>query len=282
MKLIALTLFAAGIVVMVIAAVKWFKLLSFMRQQVYEKQLFSHRSYPAAFILILFFILSYINIARSAISTSNWSETISISALLFLGALFVLTMIVVLKTLLKTIMAKLNNTFAAMIEVLEARDPYTKGHSEHVRNLTLLLWEHLPTDTKRRINPTLLSDAAYLHDIGKISISDTILKKSDKLSEEEWEIMRTHPHQGKAMLDKTGFDNISTWVLYHHERVDGKGYYGIGGNEIPIEAKMIAIIDTFSALYTDRVYRAKLPYKKAINKLPVISGVPSSGAFTTH
>lgn len=100
-----------------------------------------------------------------------------------------------------------------------------------------------------------LKNAALLHDIGKILVPDHILNKESSLSEDEWQIMRQHPREGKRFLQGTVFDDLSDWILYHHERIDGKGYYGLKGKDIPLEARIIAVADTFSALRTYRAYR---------------------------
>ena len=267
MELLVLFFLAAAIILMVVAVIKYYRLLAFFRVQVYGKRTLSHWAYSASFLLVVFFLFSYLFVAQNTVFETGNRGRLAVSIILFGGSIFVLFVIAIVKRLSKTITSKLENIFAAMIEVLEARDYYTKGHSEQVRNLSMLLWEKLPAKERKQINPVLLSDAAYLHDIGKITVPDAILNKAGALDDEEWRIMRTHPEKGKLMLDKTGFENISNWVVYHHERIDGKGYYGMGEEEIPLEAKIIAVADVFSALYTDRVYRAKLPFEVAIGHI---------------
>jgi HD-GYP domain-containing protein (c-di-GMP phosphodiesterase class II) len=109
-----------------------------------------------------------------------------------------------------------------------------------------------------------LLDAAMLHDIGKINISAEIFSKQDRLSPEEWEIIKSHPRRGKEMLDETIFREISDWIKYHHERVDGNGYYGMSADTIPLESKIIALADTYSALCSDRAYRKRLNHEDAM------------------
>lgn len=111
-----------------------------------------------------------------------------------------------------------------------------------------------------------------LHDCGEISIKDEILNKAGPLAAEDWASIKTHPLVGQKMLDDTCFREISSWVLYHHERMDGKGYYGLPGPDIPVEARLIAIADTYSALSTNRVYRRRLSHGDAVKIMRQVAG----------
>lgn len=87
------------------------------------------------------------------------------------------------------------------------------------------------------------------------------MNKSTTLTKEEWEVVKSHPMNGKKMLEGTCFEEIGDWVMYHHERIDGLGYHGLVGNDIPLESRIIAIADTFSAFATDRAYRERLDFE---------------------
>jgi len=164
---------------------------------------------------------------------------------------------------------ELINTF---VNAVDMKDTYTRGHSEHVYAVTNLFYNALRDDYKKKISRPKLLDAARLHDCGKISIRDDVLNKPGELSAEDWEIIKTHPGNGKRILDDTYLREISDWVLYHHERVDGKGYYGLSGNDIPIESRMIAIADTYSALTTNRIYRSGIRHDRVIDIMLEASG----------
>ena len=111
--------------------------------------------------------------------------------------------------------------------------------------------------------------AAHLHDIGKIGVSDRILKKPGKLKPDEMEEMQTHPIIGFTILEKLSvFGRISGIVLHHHERFDGLGYpNGLKGNEIPLESRVIAVADAFDAMTSDRPYRNGMPVEKAFREI---------------
>ncbi len=148
-----------------------------------------------------------------------------------------------------------NQLLQYFIDIIETKDPYTQGHSHHVRAITEAIYESLPLNRRNELHREKLFTAALLHDIGKIRIPDTVLNKAGKLSETELKIMAGHPQYGKELLAGTVFQYLGDWILYHHERMDGSGYYGIPGEMIPVESRIIAVADTFSALRTYRVYR---------------------------
>ena len=108
--------------------------------------------------------------------------------------------------------------------------------------------------------------AGLLHDIGKIAVPEAILSKKDKLTSEEYEIMKSHTTRGAEILDPlTGFEEVINGVKYHHERYDGKGYpEGLKGEDIPMIAAIIAVADSFDAMTTDRPYRKGFSKQEAI------------------
>ncbi|HTK06491.1 MAG TPA: HD-GYP domain-containing protein [Ktedonobacteraceae bacterium] len=117
---------------------------------------------------------------------------------------------------------------------------------------------------------SLLRLAARLHDIGKVCIPHAILQKTLPLTEEEWAVMRTHTEVGYRILMQAGgiFARVAPIVLAHHERWDGRGYpYGLSGHEIPLEARIIAVVDAFDAMRSERCYRKSLSFHHACNEL---------------
>ena len=114
-----------------------------------------------------------------------------------------------------------------------------------------------------------LKKSALLHDIGKIAIPDRILNKDNKLTDEEYAIMKSHVVRGSEILKNfTLVDHVYEGALYHHERYDGKGYVqGLKGEEIPLNARIIGIADAFDAMTANRVYRKKLDMKFVLNEI---------------
>ena len=251
---------------------QYYRVLHYMKVQTYEQKIFHNWIYGVSFMMMLFFMVGYVLFAVTLIIETFHPDSLLVSAIFFFGAIFVLFMVNVQKTMSKTITNKVVETMQSMIALIEAKDYYTKGHSEHVCRLAELLYEHLPDDIKQKIDFTKLKDAAMLHDIGKVGISDNILNKPAQLNDKEHAAVKQHPKDGKNILEKTTYRDICDIILYHHERVDGNGYYNISENDIPLESKIISIADTFSALITDRIYRKKFPLCEALSILSEVAG----------
>jgi len=165
-----------------------------------------------------------------------------------------------------------DQTLTALMSALDARDRETEGHSIRVSRLACLLGEKFGL-TEEQLKA--LERGALLHDIGKIGISDTILHKPGKLTDDEWKIMRLHPDIGARIVDRIPFLQESMSVVrYHHERWDGSGYpFGIKGMDIPIQARIFAVVDVFDALTSNRSYRKKSTPEEALQYLREQSGV---------
>lgn len=147
-------------------------------------------------------------------------------------------------------------TIGAIISIVDAKDPYTDDHSIRVAQYSLALahemgWDHSKSEK--------LYYCALLHDIGKTGIPDSILKKTTRLSDSEYHIMQTHTSIGATILKEMNFlEDIDKGALYHHEKYDGTGYpFGLKGEDIPIEARIICLADSFDAMNTARVYRKR-------------------------
>lgn len=170
-----------------------------------------------------------------------------------------------------------------VIGVIEAEDPNLEGHSLHVHNLVLMLYENLPLRYRIRVNLNKLEYAALLLDLGKFGIPREIINKSGKLTKNEKELIQKHPEFGARIVKQIDFfDEISEWIKYQHERVDGSGYYHLKGDEIPIESRILAVADTFSALTMERSYRASLNYEQAIAELKIVSGTQLDGEIVKY
>ncbi|MBI3995795.1 MAG: response regulator [Nitrospirae bacterium] len=164
-----------------------------------------------------------------------------------------------------------DNTLEALIAALDAREHETGNHSKRVAQYTVLLSESLAVPDMDRLE---IYRGAFLHDIGKIGVSDIILLKPGKLSPEEWEEMRRHPLIGYNILKQVGFlgDAVKT-VFSHHERFDGKGYpKRLRGEEIPVGARIFSVADAFDTMTTDRPYRRALTYPEARDEILRCSG----------
>ena len=153
--------------------------------------------------------------------------------------------------------------FDSIAKEVDLKDKYTKGHSDRVASLSLLLAKELGLRTN--VLKTIVA-AALLHDIGKISIDDAILKKPDKLTDAEFKAIQKHPALGVELLRQKEFPwDVKPLILHHHERYDGRGYpLGLKGEDIPLGARIICIADVFDALTSDRVYRPAFDVQKAL------------------
>jgi putative nucleotidyltransferase with HDIG domain len=154
--------------------------------------------------------------------------------------------------------------------VLEARDAYTHGHSRRVtRHAERVAREmDLPPAEVAKVRT-----AAAVHDVGKLHTPRAVLTKPDRLTDDEYEIVKQHPVDGAAMVDEMGDPDITAMVLHHHERLDGTGYpVGLAGADIPLGSRIIAVADTFDAITSGRPYRAARRHKQALDVLSAEAG----------
>jgi two-component system cell cycle response regulator len=163
-----------------------------------------------------------------------------------------------------------------LAETLDLRDSGTSSHSQTVGRLAALIAKALGLDDARVERIRL---AGILHDIGKIGIPDWILHKPGKLDEAEWAEVRKHPEMGARIAASAKLDDISEWILCHHERVDGRGYPGgLPADEIPVEAKILAVADAYEAMTAERVYKHAMPAEAAERELRDQSGTQFDAA----
>jgi putative two-component system response regulator len=157
-------------------------------------------------------------------------------------------------------------TITLLANVIEARDAYTSGHVERVQELALelgraLMWSFADL--------TILEYGALLHDIGKITIPEAILNKPTKLTPEEFDIMMRHTIDGAVIIEGVShLREAKNYILYHHEKWDGTGYpEGLRGTNIPREGRLLAIVDVYDALITERPYHNKMSPKEVLDFL---------------
>ena len=161
-------------------------------------------------------------------------------------------------------------TIKSLAEALEAKDSYTKRHSDIVADYAKRIAEKmgLPFYEIQKI-----SQSALLHDLGKMAISDGILNKPGTLNEKEWEEIRKHPEKSEEILKPLTFITFLPIIRHHHERFDGTGYPDkLSGEEIPLGARILAVADSFEAMTRDRSYRKALSKERAIEELKRCSG----------
>jgi diguanylate cyclase (GGDEF)-like protein/putative nucleotidyltransferase with HDIG domain len=158
-----------------------------------------------------------------------------------------------------------------LVIAVDTKDRYTKRHSEDVARYAVFLAEQIGLDEDARRTIHL---AGLLHDIGKIGIPDTILRKPNKLTADEYDIFKQHVTLGDAIVrDVPQVDTVRDGIRHHHERWDGRGYLeGLEADEIPLIARVLAVADAFSAMTTHRPYRRALPVEEALKRLGDAAG----------
>lgn len=163
-------------------------------------------------------------------------------------------------------------TVIMLANSIEARDPYTAGHIERVRRLSVNLAFALNWSIEEI---AVLEFGAILHDVGKLIVPSKVLRKTGPLDEEEWKLMRQHPEEGARMLE--GVDHLKPaipYVLYHHEWWNGSGYpLGLRGEAIPPQGRLLAIVDAFDAMTTNRPYHTSMTAAEAMLELKRMSGI---------
>ncbi|KLO22331.1 phosphohydrolase [Marinitoga sp. 1155] len=158
-----------------------------------------------------------------------------------------------------------------LVKALEYYDDYTRGHSERVATWASLIAEKMNID-KQRIERIYW--AGILHDIGKIFVPQSILNKANKLTSEEYEKIKLHPIKGEELIRKVeDMKDISKIIRHHHERWDGKGYPdNLSGENIPLESRILTVVDSFDAMISERPYKKPLTKEQAIDELKRLAG----------
>jgi diguanylate cyclase (GGDEF)-like protein len=153
---------------------------------------------------------------------------------------------------------------------IDAEHLHTRDHSENVASYAVAISQELGLDPDRIVR---VRRAAFLHDIGKVAVSHTILGKPAALTDEEFEAIKVHPQVGETMLHHAGLHDEAHWVGAHHERLDGAGYpHGLRASEIPLEARILFVADSFEAMTSDRPYRRGMPVADAVAELRRCAG----------
>jgi len=158
----------------------------------------------------------------------------------------------------------------ALARAVDAKDSYTRSHCETVSELCALIACELGLDDDRTARLRL---AGLLHDVGKIGIPDAVLQKPASLTDEEFELMKTHVTLGHSIVSGAELDQEAEWILHHHERLDGRGYPdGLFAEDVPLESRIILVSDAFEAITTDRPYREARSESRALAELEEHAG----------
>jgi len=162
-------------------------------------------------------------------------------------------------------------TVKSLAAAIDGKDPYTRGHSERVSRMSMAIAQRLGLSDEECEKIRI---SALLHDVGKIGIDDSILKKPAALTDAEFEIMKQHPQKGyKIMSQIPAMKEFLPGMYMHHEMVNGEGYpQGLKGDEIPIMGKVVAVADTFDAMTTDRPYQRAMKFEDAVARIQYFVG----------
>jgi len=186
-----------------------------------------------------------------------------------------------LKVAFERIHLTYDTTLEALMEALDMRDTETQGHSRRVSEFTVAVAKRMGIQEPEL---TQMRWGALLHDVGKIGVPDAILRKPGKLTPEEWVEMRKHPELGRRILASIGFLEGAIPIVYcHQERFDGTGYpRGLAGEQIPLGARIFAVVDTLDAMTMNRPYRRALPYDVARKEVIDFSGTQFDPRVVEH
>jgi len=173
------------------------------------------------------------------------------------------------------------DTVRSLVGALEAKDPYTRGHSERVAQYAVAIAAAIGMQ-EQEIERIRL--AAQLHDLGKVGLSDTVLCKPGKLTGEEYYEVKNHPEIGAAIVERVStLAELAPIVRHHHEKYDGTGYVaGLAGSSIPMESRVLAVADSFDAMTSSRAYRAAMSIEEATQEILACSGSQFDPAIVAH
>lgn len=272
-ELYPIALVGLGTVIMMFNIYRYFTLTKQLSQLHTKAKRFPRALLSAYIVLLIFFLIGYIVVGLGFCDPSRRVSNLLVSCIFFFGSVFVFIGLILQISMSRTIQKSNLEITQVLIASIEARDANLNGHSLHVAKLVMLMYRYLPRERQRSINPADLEYAALLHDVGKLGVPEHVLNKEGSLSADEWREIRKHPQIGKNILSGLDcFEEISDWVLYHHERCDGKGYIGLLQGQIPYPSLIIAVADTYSAITMKRSYRDAKDYSHAAQALREAGG----------
>lgn len=176
------------------------------------------------------------------------------------------------------------NTLRSLVglaSVVEVRDPYTGGHLWRVGQFSKLLAEKAGLESEQVFR---ISIGAVLHDLGKVAVPDAVLRKPDKLTDQEYDVIKTHPAVGRELLSSHPLGHLADDAVYlHHEHISGRGYpEGLAGEGIPLVARIVGLTDAFDAMTSTRPYRQGMPIDKALGILTEEKGRQFDAGLVDH
>lgn len=272
MRVICVLLIFWGACIVLYSIIDYYRDLVFIRDKTSAQKIFATKLNIIAFGVMVLFLVGYLAIDIIYLFRPLSEESTVTAFIFFFVSIFVFVMVTQERKKSIIIFEKTNEIVGMLVNVMEAKNQFMRGHSAHVYNIVCVFYMHLPHAFKTHINRTQLFDAALLHDIGKIGINDSILNKQGPLTPAEWEVMRQYPNMGKEILRGTSYEGVGEIIRLHHERMDGQGYYGVPGANVPLESRIIMIADTFSALYTNRAYRNAQSFEYAMRVIRESAG----------
>ncbi len=256
-----------GALIMVTNIIRYVRFLGTTRDVLSSGKLRDRVWKYLALVLLCFFLIGYLFIAFFS------KPDLMMALVLFGGSVFVAIVLTLMFVLLQTAKERSIDIAEVLVGVIDARDPNLNGHSRHVQEITMLFYKYLPSSMKKELNPVSLEYASLIHDVGKLGVPESILNKPDKLTEDEWAIIRRHPEIGIKILERLKtFEGVFDWILYHHERIDGNGYYHVKGDDIPLASKVIAVADTYSAITMRRSYKEPRTHEEAVKIIKEVAG----------
>lgn len=267
MDIIILVLILSGIIVMFTNIYRYARFIDNSKDVLSANKKTDDVWRKIGLILLIFFLCGYIGIILFE------DADLLMAFILFGGSIFVAIVLTLMFNLIDTVKERSLDVAEVLIGIIEARDSNLNGHSRYVQNLSLLFLKYIPADMKKEIGDVNLGYAALFHDVGKLGVPENILNKPGKLNEDEWKVIKKHPRTGVEILKPLkSFENILPWIEYHHERIDGKGYYGLQGEDIPFAARIIAIADSYSAITMKRSYKPGIAHEDAIKIIKDVAG----------
>ena len=267
MRAFILVLIVAGVLVMISNIYRYVRFMKSSKDVLSSGRRADNAWENIGLVLLIFFLAGYAGIAFFG------KADLLMAFILFGGSIFVAIVLTFMFRLIDTVKKRSIDVAEVLIGVIEARDPNLNGHSRYVQNLTMKFFDYIPGDMTKGISRVSLEYAALLHDVGKLGVPESVLGKTSKLDENDWNQIRQHPKIGVEILKPLkSFAHILPWIEYHHERIDGKGYYGLKGEEIPFASKIIAVCDTYSAITMKRAYKPAKTYEEAVSIIKEVAG----------
>ncbi|MDL2288567.1 HD domain-containing protein [Oscillospiraceae bacterium OttesenSCG-928-F05] len=267
-----LALNLAGCAILILATVRFHRSLWTIRRESYAAQVLP-RSPAAGLALMYLFIIGFIVGFFDLLFRDVEPIYTFILVIFFFGAIYIYASVHTHCVIVQSMRDRVFEVMCAFAGIVdEKKDSRLRNHSPQVRHTVAAFWTVLPEKVRAHLNYAKLLDAAILHDVGLINIPDGLLSKKGPLDDDEWALIRKHPALGRDLLENSHFREIGHWLFCHHERMDGAGYYQVPGEEIPLESKIIAVADTYTALRENRAYREPLSHGEAQRILWEVAG----------